>query len=73
MGKFEGAVIWECITQEGKTFSVTPKGTMAQRPKCFETGDQYIGKRLKVQFFAWTKDIIPQFPVGLAIRLEEDL
>ena len=72
-GKFRGCVIWECETPEGKRFHVTPKGTMEQRAEWFQTGDQYIGQQLKVQYFQLTKDNVPQFPVGLAIRLEEDL
>ncbi len=73
IGKFEGCVIWTCSTPEGNSFNVIPKGTMKQKASWFQNGDKYIGELLKVQFFAYTKDRIPQFPVGLAIRLKEDL
>ena len=72
-GKFEGCVIWECVTEEGKPFHATPKGTMEQRAEWYRDGDKYIGKWLTVKYFQLTKDNIPQFPVGLSIRLEEDM
>ncbi|MDC1299972.1 hypothetical protein N8Z24_00540 [bacterium] len=72
-GKFLGCVIWECETSEDKRFHVTPKGTMEQRAEWFQRGNQYVGKLLTVKYFQKTKDNIPQFPVGLAIRLDEDL
>lgn len=73
VGKFEGCVIWTCETPEGRTFNVIPKGTMQQKAEWFQNGESYLGQLLKVKFFAYTKDNIPQFPVGLAIRLEEDM
>lgn len=72
-GKFSGCVIWECETKEGRRFHATPKGTMKQRAEWYQNGERYIGKLLTVKFFQYTNDMIPQFPVGLAIRLEEDL
>jgi len=72
-GKFKGCVIWVCETPEGSTFDVVPKGTLEQKAEWFKDGESYIGKQLKIQFFAYTKERKPQFPVGLAVRLEEDM
>jgi ATP-dependent DNA ligase len=72
-GAFEGCVIWECITKEGKTFSVTPKGSMEQRAEWFRNGNDYIGEKLTVKFFEWSDEKKPLLPVGLAIRLREDM
>lgn len=72
-GKFEGACIWICKTPEGRTFECTQKGTMEMRRSLFKEADQHIGSMLKVQYQTLTDDLIPQFPVGLAIRLEEDM
>ena len=72
-GKFKECVIWVCQTPEGKEFDVVPKGTLEQKAEWFKHGIEYVGKKLKVQFFAYTKDKKPQFPVGIAVRLEEDM
>ena len=72
-GKFLGCVIWECITKEGKTFSVTPKGDMEQRAKWYQNADKYVGKRLTVKFQEWSEDRKPLITTGLAIRLDEDM
>jgi len=73
IGKFENSIIYTCKTSLGKEFSVVPKGTFEQREVWLREGVSHIGKQLKVQFAAWTEDKIPQFPVGLCIRLEEDM
>ena len=72
-GKFEGCIIFECVTDSGRTFKAVPKGSLDQKRDWFEHGESYIGKLLKVKYFQLTNDGIPQHPVGLTIRLEEDL
>jgi len=72
-GRFESCVIWVCQTPEGKTFKVVPKGTIEQKKKWFSEAEKYIDQYLKVKFFSYTEDNLPQFPVGLDIRLEEDM
>jgi ATP-dependent DNA ligase len=67
-GNDKGCVVWECETDVGKTFTVRPVGTREQRKEWFQSGDEYIGKMLTVKFQAWTKDRLPQFPVGVAFR-----
>ncbi|NIU00935.1 MAG: hypothetical protein GWN01_08395 [Nitrosopumilaceae archaeon] len=65
--------MYTCKTKEGKTFEVVPKGTFVEREQWFNEASTHIGKMLKVQFAEWTNDNKPQFPVGLCIRLEEDM
>lgn len=73
IGKFKGVCIWICEVPSGKTFEVTQKGTMDERKQLFKEAEQHIGSMLKVQYQTLTDGGIPQFPVGLAIRLEEDM
>lgn len=72
-GKFRDAVIWVCKTSDDKLFRVVPRGSMEYRRQLYAEGAEHIGKLLKVKYFELTDDGIPQFPVGLAFRLEEDL
>jgi ATP-dependent DNA ligase len=73
IGKFSNCIIYKCKTKEGKEFDVVPKGTFEQREQWLKEGKSHIGKMLKVQFADWTKDLKPQFPIGIAIRLQEDM
>ena len=72
-GKFKECVIWECASQTGGTFFVTPVGTMQERQVLLDGADTRLGSLLTVRFFELTKDGIPRFPQGLRFRLEEDL
>ncbi len=72
-GRAAEAVVWKCKQEEGLEFSVVPKGTIEQREKWGRTALSYYGKQLKVKFWNRTDDNIPQFPIGVCIRLEEDL
>lgn len=65
--------VWECETPEGKQFKVVPKGTLEEKKNYYYSGHEYIGSWLKVKYFQLTNDKIPQFPVGLAIRLPQDM
>lgn len=73
IGKFKDCIIYTCHTKEGLPFNVVPKGTYEQRKEWLEEGGSHVGRMLKVQFAAWTEDKKPQFPVGICIRLEEDM
>ena len=46
---------------------------MEERQETYKNADKYIGEHLKVKFFELTDDNIPRFPVGLGIRLTEDM
>jgi len=73
VGKFEGSIVWICKTEIGQEFKVVPQGTMEERQKTYETANEHIGELLKVKFFELTDDGIPRFPVGIGIRLTEDM
>ena len=73
VGKFEGSIVWICKTDDGHEFKVVPQGTMEERQEAYETASNHVGEMLKVKFFELTDDGIPRFPVGLGIRLPEDM
>lgn len=75
-GKHEGCVGWVCKKKtfpEGAepTFKCYPKGSLKDRK--VENPEQYHGKWLKVRYQFITDDGTPFLPIGLAIRLEEDM
>lgn len=72
-GKFEGCVTWICLTEDGKEFSCTPRGTLEQKKEWLANKDKYINKMLTIKFQQRSDDNIPIFPVGIGFRLEEDL
>jgi DNA ligase-1 len=62
-------VIWTCTTPEGKTFDVRPRGTIAQRKQWYNEAVNIVGKKeLTVRYQEKSEDLIPIFPVGIAIR-----
>lgn len=67
-GNDKGTVIWVCINEDGKEFSVRPKGTREERKKYYDNHQNYIGKKLTVIYQEFTNDNLPRFPVGKAIR-----
>jgi DNA ligase-1 len=70
-GRAKGTVIWKCKTDDGKVFSVRPRGTERERRDWFDNGNQFIGQPLTVRFQEYSEDGIPRFPVGVAIRSYE--
>jgi DNA ligase-1 len=73
VGRFNGCIIWICVTEGGDEFKVVPQGTMEERKATYKDAKNHIGELLKVKFFELTDDNIPRFPVGLGIRLTEDM
>ena len=67
-GRDSGAVIWMCETDDGKEFTVRPRGSMEQRRAWFREGESYIGKNLTVIFQELTEEGKPRFPVGKSVR-----
>lgn len=61
-------VIWDCVTKEGRKFSVRPKTNFEERKRLFKEAGRYVGKQLTVVFQEYSHDLIPRFPVGKAIR-----
>ena len=72
-GRLEGTVIWLCEQEEGKTFEVTPEGTLEHRAELFKNAETYYKTNLTVKFFGRTEANIPRFPVGKGFRLQGDL
>ena len=68
IGIEKGTVIWTCKTKDELNFNVKPTGTREQRKIWFNNGNKYIGKKLTVQYQELSKDQVPRFPVGIAIR-----
>jgi ATP-dependent DNA ligase len=67
-GLEKGSVIWEVENKKKDKFSVRPRGSHELRKEFYKNADNYIGKLLTVIFQEYTKDGIPRFPVGKAIR-----
>lgn len=61
-------VVFNCLTPEGLTFNVKPKGTKEERAKILEEVDDWIGGWLKVGFENYSKDMKPLKPKGLGLR-----
>lgn len=60
--------IFECVTREGKRFSVMMKENHAEKIKRIENIEQWYGKKVTVKFQELTRDGIPRFPVGMGFR-----
>lgn len=72
-GKMKGCAIFDCKTKEGNIFGVVCEGTMEERREQYKNRKKYIGKMLKVKFHHYTNDGIPFHPVGIGIRIKEDM
>lgn len=73
-GKFQNVPIFKCATESGTTFDVTPKGTEEERYDMLQRADSLIGQWLTVKYFQLSPDEqVPLYPVGLSIRIAEDL
>lgn len=68
VAKFTGTIIFECVTEDGKDFTVTPKGSLDSRKEMFNNGKSYIGKKLTVQYQGLSDEGVPRFPVGITVR-----
>tara|TARA_R100001086_G_scaffold211678_1_gene127682 strand:- start:3067 stop:4182 length:1116 start_codon:yes stop_codon:yes gene_type:complete len=73
VGKDEGTATFVCTLDGERTFKARMKGTLAERRAFWQERDRYIGERLTVEYFQLTDDGVPQFPVGVSFRCEEDL
>ena len=77
VGRFDGCIVWICETWNPRgdrlEFKVVPQGTMEERQEEYQNADKNVGKLLKVKYFELTDDGVPRFPVGLGIRLSEDM
>jgi DNA ligase-1 len=67
-GAHLGAVVWDLETKAGARFHATMKAPLDERRQMYDARAKYVGKMLTVQFQGTSRDGIPRFPVGLAIR-----
>jgi ATP-dependent DNA ligase len=64
-GDTNGLVIWKCKISSGLEFDVVPKDTVAERKRLLQCADEFIGKRISIQFLGYTKNGIPRIPKTL--------
>lgn len=64
-----GTVVWECaVPGADKTFWVRPMGTRDQRADWLRHAAKHVGSLLTVKYQELSKDGVPRFPVGKALR-----
>lgn len=69
-----GLVKWICRNDiNDLTFETRPRGTHKDRRWLFQHGAEFVGKKLTVVHFGRYDSGLPHFPIGKAIRVEEDL
>lgn len=68
VGREAGCILYICRTQEGREFTVRPKGSLDQRRLWLKKIKQDTGKDLTVRYLEMSADKIPQHPIGLAVR-----
>lgn len=67
-GTEEGCVIFDVKLEDGRTFSVRPRGSFELRKEWMDNIDKLIGKKLTVRFQEKSEKGVPRFPVGISIR-----
>ena len=67
-GRDKGTVIWVCKTDDGKEFSVRPRGTVALRTELYQNAREWVGGKLTVIYQERMESGIPRFPVGKSVR-----
>jgi len=60
--------VWKVITKAGQEFLASAPGTHAEQEQQWEDRDDIVGKMLTVKYQNLSKDGIPRFPKGVAIR-----
>ena len=67
-GKDAGTAVLRCVTKEGREFNVRPQGTREHRGHLLRDASLIIGKQLTVRFQELSDDLVPRFPIGIAVR-----
>jgi DNA ligase-1 len=67
-GRDKGTVIWVCKNQDGREFSVRPRGTIEMRKEWYNSGSESVGKKLTVIYQELSELGVPRFPVGKSVR-----
>lgn len=76
-GREYDAIIFTCKVKNPKdvlTFDVRPRGSIEDRVKqMYDDPDKFIGMKYTVRYQDLSESNVPNFPVGICFRLEEDL
>jgi ATP-dependent DNA ligase len=64
-GTEKGAVIFVCETEDGETFNVRPRGSIAKRRWQYKNRKNYIGKKLTVRWQPTGGETKPRFGSGI--------
>jgi DNA ligase-1 len=67
-GSDKGLAIFILETEDGQTFNCRPEGTQENRAELYKSRKKLRNKFLTVRYQELSKDGIPIFPVGVAIR-----
>jgi len=65
-----GAIIFTCLTPDGKSFQVRPAWTLERRRQAYQSGHRFIGQWLTVKFSELSQDAVPRFPVGVEFKTD---
>lgn len=73
-GRFKGAAIFECRATETQTFTCVHEGDMDFRRDLYKRREEILAttKYLTVRYQELSKDGVPIFPVGVALRETKD-
>jgi DNA ligase-1 len=67
-GSDVGLAIFELETDDGQRFNCRPEGTQENRADLYKNRNKLIGEYLTVRYQELSRDGVPIFPVGVAIR-----
>jgi ATP-dependent DNA ligase len=67
----DGWAIFDCVDDGGNGFRVSAPGTIEEKTKILENKEDYIGKRVNVEYFELTAGGVPFHAVATGIREEE--
>lgn len=67
-GRMAGCAIFICKTKDNKPFRVKMEGSLEELKKYLTNSKLWQGKKLTVKYQNFTKDGIPRFPIGKAVR-----
>jgi len=70
-GEYKKLIIYTCVTEDGKTFSVTPEGEVDDR--CIPAPEFNEDSWYTIEFREYTANGIPFHGVGKGFRITEDL
>ncbi len=66
-GRFEGAAVFGCVTEDGERFEACPVGTMEERRYLYEHPDEVLGM-WTIRYQVLTARGVPQFPRAICRR-----